>query len=86
MKSRLLVSLLAGGVLAGGPALVIFLTRRSAAAWTEWLALAWVPGALISKWILRLRPHDAPYVDCSIILSGAVYAVACVLLLKRYWK
>ncbi len=86
MKTRVLLSLCVGTVVAGGPLLAIHLGRASTATWADWLAFVWVPGALISKSILRLQPHDRPYVVWSIVLSGGLYAVVSALLLKRYWK
>lgn len=86
MKSWLPVSLLIGCVLIGGPLVALTLHPTSTAAWTDWVALVWVPGALISRWVLRLQPHDAPFVLWSIALSGGLYTVVSALLLKRFWK
>ncbi len=85
-KNRVLLSLCVGALVAGGPALVILLNPSSTDTWTDWLAFVWVPGALISEWVLRLRTHDSPFVDWSIVLSGVLYAVVSALLLRRYWK
>ena len=68
-KNRVLLSLCVGALVAGGPALVILLNPSSTDTWTHWSALNGT-SVLISEWVLRLRTHDSPFVDWSIVLSG----------------
>lgn len=86
MITRVLVSLCVGAIVAGGPLLVIRSGGANGGTWADWFALVWVPGGLIAKSVLRLQPHDGPYVVWSIVLSGALYAVVSAVLLRRYWR
>lgn len=86
MTTRVLMSLCVGAIVAGGPLLVIRLGGANGGTWADWLAFVWVPGALIAKSILRLQPHDGPYVVWSILLSGVLYTVVSAEVLRRYWR
>lgn len=84
MMKRAFVSLLIGSILSGVPALVVLATPEKATGrWFDWVAVVWVPGAFISRWVLRLQPHDRPFVVWSVVLSSFVYAAVCGLLLSR---
>lgn len=67
MTTRVLVPLCVGAIVAGGPLLAIRLGGATGGTWADCLALIRVPGGLIAKSVLRLQPHDGPYLVWSIV-------------------